>query len=140
MKVKIHTAYDTPHDEGVKFLDEFGEPQKSLTVQSEKDECDVNILMERYAKTGVITMNQAQPRFMDVTDAPTFQEALHIVQQANDAFASLDAKIRREFDNDPVKFLEFIGDEKNHDRALELGLIEAKQAQPKQVDAPAATE
>ena len=39
------------------------------------------------------------------------------------AFDDLPAKVRREFDNDPFKFLEFVEDPENVERMAELGLV-----------------
>lgn len=100
------------------------------TRQEFADECDINVLMKRYEKTGILPWDDKAPapQFLDVTDVPSFQDALHIVMEAETAFMSLPAVVRKEFDNDPVKFVEYAseksedGSSKNIERLREWGL------------------
>lgn len=129
-KTKIRTAYDDDyHDPGINFVDPHtGEVEKSLTDQSQMDDCDINLLMARYEKTGVITTTKQTPAYGDVSDLKSFQEAQNIFIQAQNAFMSLDAKVRKEFDNDPAKFLDFMDNlEENKSEAIRLGLITEEQ-------------
>lgn len=132
-KVKIRTPYDDGYvDPGISFVDINGEPEASLTVQSEKEACDINAIVEKHARTGLLPVMSQSPVFGDVSNAPSYQDACHIVMEAERLFMSLDAKVRREFDNDPGKFLAFVDDPKNADRLLELGLREAPKVQDKE--------
>jgi phage internal scaffolding protein len=110
--------------------------QVSLTRQSEAESCDINVILDRYMKTGQLNLNQRQAMFEDVSDAGTFQEALSIVKAAQEAFQTLDAKVRKEFDNDPHKFLEFCEDPNNYDRMVELGILH-KEEEPVKPALPA---
>lgn len=121
-KLKIRTAYDPSEDAGISF-----EGEKSLTVQSEKDNCDINVLMARYEKSGVLPVMNRPPVYADVFDIPSFQESLETVIAAQNAFDSLDAKVRDRFNNDPAKLIEFLAEEDNYHEALKLGLVEARQ-------------
>lgn len=104
----------------------------SLTRQEFAEDCDINILMSRYEKTGVINhFNNSTPQYLDITDLPDLQGSLTILADAKTAFMRLPAVTRREFDNDPVKFVEFAGDAKNLDKLREWGL-----AAPLPVDPP----
>lgn len=100
--------------------------QPSMTQQAFAEDCDVNIILDRYMKTGELPKPR-QGVYADVSEVPDLSEAIQIVQQAQTAFDSLPAKIRYEFHNDPTKLLNFIADPKNKEKAIELGLIEAKQ-------------
>ena len=103
-----------------------------LTRQEFADECDLNVLMARYEKTGLLPQHpNARPVYGDFADLPTFQEAQHIIMAASDAFASLPARVRKEFDNDPAKFVEFASDPQNVDQMRSWGLA-------KPLDAPSA--
>ena len=64
---------------------------------------------------------------------PDFQEALNIVNEANALFGSLSSDVRKRFDNDPAKFLEFCNDPANGDELVSLGLRERPQAPPEPV-------
>jgi phage internal scaffolding protein len=77
-------------------------------------------------KTGELPTPR-QGFYADVSEVPDLTQALNIVQQAQQAFDSLPAKIRYEFHNDPSQLLKFISDPQNKERAIELGLIEKKQ-------------
>lgn len=98
----------------------------SMTKQAEADDADINKILERMLRTGELRANMQPPRFGDFADAGTYHEALNILQNANDHFDSLDAKLRSRFDNDPSKFLAFVGDHNNMDEAINLGLIRAE--------------
>ena len=52
-------------DTGLDFTGDDGK-----TKQEFRDECDINVLMERYEKSGVIShMNKATPQYLDLGDA-----------------------------------------------------------------------
>lgn len=103
------------------YVDCSREP--SLTRQEFAEDCDINTLMARYEKTGVINhFNNGQPQYMDFSDLPDLQGALSILADANTAFMRLPAHIRKEFDNDPTAFVDFAADNKNADKLREWGL------------------
>ncbi|AXH73710.1 MAG: internal scaffolding protein [Microviridae sp.] len=87
----------------------------SLTRQEFADECDINKLMAQYEKTGILpaNMNNDVPRYLDVVDVPNLQEALTLLADSTTAFMALPATVRREFDNDAVKFVQFAQDPEN---------------------------
>lgn len=97
----------------------------SLTKQAMKDECDINLIMKRFERTGVITHNvQREAYFADVSDVPDFAQAVEVVRKADEMFSSLPAKLRLEFDNDAAKYVAFCADPANRERMKELGLLE----------------
>ena len=55
---------------------------------------------------------------------------MNAVREASEGFMELPAKLRAQFDNDPQLFLEFVADDANRDKAVELGLIKAPAADP----------
>lgn len=96
--------------------------EPSLTQQHYKDSCDINNIVLRYAKTGE-PIPALTGVYADLSDAPTYQEALAIIEQAQSAFGTLDAKVRSRFQNDPAQLLSFLGDNANREEAIQLGLI-----------------
>lgn len=93
------------------------------TKQSFKDECDINKIMARFVRTGVLDfVSKYSPQYGDVTGAD-FAEAMNIVAQSRSMFAALPASIRSRFDNSPEKFLSFMEDPANAAKARELGLL-----------------
>lgn len=100
---------------------------KPLTQQSAKDECDINVIIDRIKRGADLPSTQSNPpRYGDFSSIPTdLRECLNVVRQADELFMTLDAKVRRRFDNDPAKMLDFLNDEKNRQEAVDLGLVEA---------------
>lgn len=98
-----------------------------LTQQSAKDECDINLIVERAKRGAEIShVNERVPQYGDFTQIPTdLRECLMQVKKAETAFMSLDAHVRARFQNDPVLLLDFLNDPKNRVEAVELGLVEA---------------
>lgn len=96
--------------------------QKSRVQQHQKDETDINKIMARYVKTGVIDhINTHQPHYGDNT-ALDYQQSLNIILHAENMFAELPAQARKHFDNNPETFLKFVEDPSNHDKLYDLGL------------------
>lgn len=101
----------------------------SLTLQSPKDEVDINNILAKYAATGVMPSARASiGEFGDFSAVPSYMESLLAVQQAQSLFSDLPAKVRSRFDNDPGQFMSFMADDRNYDEALKLGLVEPKPA------------
>lgn len=109
-----------PHDRLEVLTDVSGE---SMTKQSFKDECDINVIMARYERSGQLPLSDdVRAEFGDFSDSLSFHEASNRIIAAQDAFMRVPAHIRAEFGNDPGRFLEFAIDPKNLDRMVELGL------------------
>lgn len=109
---------------------------KTRTKQAFKNECDINRIMRKYTKTGVISqdsINRRQAIFTDVTEALDYQESANYILQADKAFMDLPANIRTRFGNDPGELLTFLQDNKNQAEAVTLGII----PKPEQVAAAA---
>lgn len=104
----------------------------SKTRQEFADECDINRIMAKYQKTGVMPMAARPPIYVDNWDAPDFMGAMNILLEANEAFMRLPATVRREFDNDPSKFVAYCEDKENLPKLREWGLA----APEKLPDAP----
>lgn len=96
----------------------------SLTRQEFKDECDINVLMERYEATGVPPpINQGVAQYLDLTAMPAdYMSAMALLQEAEIAFMKLPATVRREFDNDPRQFVDFASDPENLSQMQTWGL------------------
>lgn len=104
--------------------------EPSLTIQAEKDSCDVNLIVAKYAKTGVMgNVRTDQPMYGDFSSAVDYHDALIKIQEAEESFMSLPANVRKRFENDPGKLIDFLQDVKNREEAISLGLVvEAPQA------------
>lgn len=96
--------------------------EKSLTQQHLADECNINKLVERFVVTGELPQLNMPPLQGDFTEAPTYQEALNLMIEANKSFMALPAKVRNKFENDPGEFVEFCSNEANRDEIRAMGL------------------
>jgi len=113
-----------------RFSKRFYKP--SLAKQEFKEECDINVLMKRYQKTGLFPhpAHAGTPRYVSNIGMPDYQEAVAIVKKAEEEFAGLNSELRKRFDNDPAKFLSFVNDPANADELVKLKLREAPIPEP----------
>ncbi|QXP08371.1 MAG: internal scaffolding protein [Arizlama microvirus] len=105
----------------------------SRTKQSHLAECDINNIVKQFSVTGMVTHINAkamQGAYVDLPDELDFQAAQNTVIEGQKAFATLPAKVRERFGNEPAGFLAFMSDEKNRPEAIELGLLPRPPAAP----------
>lgn len=89
-------------------------------------ECDINQIMAKFQKTGMIThIKERGATYGDMPMAEDFHEAMSLVAEANTMFAELPSTVRERFKNDAAQFLEFVNDEDNRDAMVEMGLLPA---------------
>lgn len=102
------------------------------TQQNEKADADINTILERVKRGAIAPVGRnVPPMYGDFTEVPRdLREALVMVKRADELFMSLDAFVRRRFNNDPVEMLDFLNDSKNHDEAVKLGLVKAPEPKP----------
>lgn len=105
-------------------------PEPTLTVQSERDEVDINTIVRRFGLTGVMPKNPRVPTYGDFTDIHDYRTALDVIREADAAFMELTPDVRERFANDPQRLMDFIGDVKNRDEAKKLGLLRPDQEVP----------
>lgn len=118
-----------------------GEVQTSMTKQSFAAETDINNILRKFAKTGLIEHVKNHSGYADMPDPIDYQQAIQLTIDAQIAFDDLPAKVRREFDNDPFEFLSFIENPDNVERMGELGLLEpSENEQPPEAEPPAEPE
>lgn len=98
--------------------------QNTRTHQEFKDEVNVNSIIRKYQRTGMLTHVRENPGvYMDLTDIGDYQEAAQKVVDANTTFNSLSSELRKKFNNDPQNLINYLEDPKNLDEAQELGLV-----------------
>lgn len=104
---------------------DMGSWEPSLTRQEFAEECDINTIMQRYEAGGAVShVNRHEPIYLDTTLYPGLQASMDLFRQAAKEFNALPAKVRREFDNDPQKFVDFASKEENLPKMREWGLAE----------------
>lgn len=116
-------------------------PHEDRTRQDGKDDADINVLLARYgvkndkwptsAQLAALPVSGQRALYGDFTGETDFQLQQNAIIDAREAFLALPAKVRKEFDNDPAKLLEFVHDDKNYEKAKELGLLAEPKPAPK---------
>lgn len=105
---------------------------ETRTKGSLKDDSDINLIMKRFERTGILPQ-VGGGRFEDLQEVD-YQTAMNLTIEAGQAFASLPARMRERFGNDPAQLLRFLEDPRNREEAVALGIV----AKPDEVAVPPA--
>lgn len=129
--MKFKTAYDSveEHDH---FGIEFTMP--SLTVQDEKEETDINYIVNKYAdgQKGIMTLDlgdssqYAYLQFGDATLPGDYSTALELVSGVREEFYSLPAYVRAKFGHDPMNFISQLNNPETLDYLQREGLYDGE--------------
>lgn len=122
--VKLASALDDFEDRSNESGLKCSDPSRAK--QSFKDECDINTIVRRFGITGQLPVGVRMPTYGDFTEVQDFQGAMNAIAQAREAFDQMPAHVRKRFDNDPQRFVEFCSDEGNREEAVKLGLVAPK--------------
>ena len=99
-------------------IEEYGE---SLTKQTFKDECDVNKILDRFARTGAIShLEQRGAEYGDFSDVTDLEDAYARIKRGEQIFSELPSELRNEFQNNPWAFFRYVNDPRNEGRLKEL--------------------
>lgn len=109
----------------------YTQNQETLTQQSDRKNCDINLIVARFTKTGQLPKVQQEPLYADFSTVTDYRSALDMINHANEAFQEVPAQVREKFNNDPAEFLTFLERATEHDLE-EIGLGNA----PKLKDTP----
>lgn len=72
-----------------------------------KDECDINMIMSRFVKSGTFDhLNDRPARYADVSTIGDYRDVLARVASVEEDFASLPSHVRKQFGNDPLQWVE----------------------------------
>jgi len=96
-----------------------------MTKQSEADACNINLMLARWLKTGVVKITGQRPMYGDFANVDEYHAMVNRLQAAEAEFMRIPAKVRKRADNDVGKFVELVMDVDNRDELLELGLDES---------------
>ena len=96
--------------------------------QAFKDECDVNKIMAKFQKTGLLEhVRENAGSYEDYTNGPqSYHDACNQALHAEQMFLTIPSSIRAKFANDPGQFLDFVDDPKNEAALVTMGLVPAK--------------
>jgi len=96
---------------------------KGRAKQSMRDECDINLIMAQYVKTGFMShVSAGIPDFVDVSELTDYRSAIEHVRSVEEYFVGLPAVVRSRFDNDAVSFMEYLESGASEEDLRALGL------------------
>jgi len=98
--------------------------------QSHKDEVNINNIVKRHGLDLIAKTAAMQQFTYDENPNNDFQEVMNAVLKAEKSFTNLPSGIRKRFDNNAAKFMDFIYNPENKDEMVELGLAERKTTPP----------
>lgn len=107
----------------------------SKTVQADAEDADINVIVARFGLTGTMPQTVRLPEYSDYDGVFDFQSAMNVIKEAEANFMAMPWDVRRDFDNDPQKFLTFAADPANIDALRDYGLAVAKE-EPVHVPVP----
>lgn len=117
---------------------QFFSDDPGRTEQAHENDTNINKIMAKYVKTGEFPHTARGPgQYGDFASHADFHAAQNQILDARAQFMSIPAEIRREFDNDPGAFLDFINNPDNDEQAREMGLLEPKPPEPPSAAPPA---
>jgi phage internal scaffolding protein len=109
------------------------DPAEDQTQQHFERETNINSIVNRYQKTGVLpTALIREVQFGEV--GPDLVQSLNKIKAAKEQFMQMPAKIREEFRNDPDVFMRFLADPHNYSKAVELGIVEERKVEKTEKD------
>ncbi len=77
--------------------------------QSMMEECDVNGIVMRYKKTGLLThLARGVPQYVDVSEFVDYRSVIEQVRLIEDYFAGLPADVRASFQNDASLYMDYL--------------------------------
>ena len=135
MAINPHAKTRLRYVNGVHYFD-----HPSMTDQSFKKDCDINLVVKRFLKSQGMNNSQflnymatLSPHF-DSTQAivgyaPDYQDHLQSQIDAKEMFLSLPSAMRKRFNNNPGQFLNFVFDPSNRAELATMGLLKPEVAQ-----------
>lgn len=116
------------------------DPAKNRAKQSFKDECDINTIVSKYTKTGVLPSGNRRALWGDFSSGEDFRIVQNKIAGIRSVFDSLNSDIRAKFANNPENLLDFLANPENNQEAIELGLLDVSDKSPVATPAGATSE
>lgn len=101
-------------------------PDMPKAKQEFKKQCDINEIVKQARRNGEELLQPVSiisDIAIDLSQMPPYAVMVQKTIEAQQAFEELDPKIRRRFNDDPAKLLEFLQDPANKPEAQKLGLV-----------------
>jgi len=111
--IRNRQTFTTPEDEIVRV------------EQSHKDEVNINNIVKRHGMDLIAKTAALQQFTYDDNPNNDFQETMNAILKAEKSFSSVPSEIRKQFDNNPAKFMDFIHNSDNQQQLIDWGLAKA---------------
>ena len=85
----------------------------SMTKQAFAKDADINTIMDKYTKTGVLPSGTRAPMFGDFSSGEEYQNIQNKLIKAENDFGLLPSDVRERFDNDVKALLDFASNPAN---------------------------
>lgn len=131
-KIMFATPYTVDRSWSAMFATDNKEP--SLTQQSDANDTDINVIVERYTKTGMLPQLQLEKLYGDFTAVGNYRDAMELLKAAREEFEEIPAEIRKQFGNDPQAFITFAQNPENIPKLREMGLAPPEHIKPATLD------
>lgn len=95
---------------------------KGMTKQSHSRECDINYIMAKFLKTGLIEHRNTHAENYGFATSDDYHTSLNIIHLAQEMFDDLPSQARTKFNNNPAEFLDYVQNPDNEDSLYDLGL------------------
>lgn len=93
-------------DGNIPKIDKSFDGVKTLTHLDQLAQTDINNIVADYAMNGRVTVGSSKtPEFGDFSEVKTFDQALTFIRDAEMAFMDLPSEERKQYDNDPQKWV-----------------------------------
>lgn len=123
-----------------RVITDIPEDTKTRCVQSEKNSSDINNIVARAYKTGQLPILTGRQPMAELPNHETYQDMLNQVVFAQQSFERLPSAVRSAFDNDPVRMLQQLADDKRHPDVTKLfqahGILETPPPAPQEAQKP----
>ena len=97
---------------------QFDTGDKMMTKQAEKDNCDINNIVNRYYQTGQLLKGRNHLSYGYAPDLD-FKAAMDVLSRFNADFDGLSEEEQKIFDNNPEIFAQFLDDYDQNPQAFE---------------------
>lgn len=124
MRFSYRHQYDDDRDALERRLSDMIPQGESLTIQSGKEDADINAIAHRMGMMGIMPDPLDLAFFQDASNLPDLRAILDYSRDAEAAFMALPPNIRSRFHNSAAELWEFVLDENNREEAIRIGLID----------------
>lgn len=100
----------------------------SLTVQSERDDADIQVILARFQVEGTARLNESQAMFADITEFTDYADAMRNLRVAEHSFMELPSKVREIFNHDVAEWLDASHDPEKRDALIAAGYLDGPES------------